>query len=330
MTIMYDLSPAAAQLARLVDGVDDGQLGAATPCGGWPVAVLLDHLLALTAAFTAAARKDSSLTSRPEPDGTLPVDWRSQLHERLDALVAAWRAPHAWEGETEAGGVTMPAEIMGVVALDELVLHGWDLARATVSHSRPIRLACRRAWASPPPCPRWARKPAGRASTVRSWPSRPLLPTLIGCSASRAGTLTGRPARSDLTSMSGVKPDQDLGRALVDGLLCSLVPPACRSCIRSSIRDFSTLPAGRYLACCAPGSRCRSTLDGWYSSSGSSRLVASQWHGSVPAGCDSTLSAREARVIVQYPESSVVSVGGNDDDDGDEGGGNDGGGGTGP
>jgi uncharacterized protein (TIGR03086 family) len=131
MTITYDLSPAAAQLARLVDGVDDGHLGAATPCAGWPVAVLLDHLLALTAAFTAAARKDSSLTSRPEPDGSLPADWRSQLHERLDTLVAAWRAPHAWEGETEAGGVTMPAGIMGVVALDELVLHGWDLARAT-------------------------------------------------------------------------------------------------------------------------------------------------------------------------------------------------------
>lgn len=32
---------------------------------------------------------------------------------------------------TEAGGVTMPAEQMGVVAFDELVLHGWDLARAT-------------------------------------------------------------------------------------------------------------------------------------------------------------------------------------------------------
>ena len=30
-----------------------------------------------------------------------------------------------------AGGVSMPAEQMGVVALDELVLHGWDLARAT-------------------------------------------------------------------------------------------------------------------------------------------------------------------------------------------------------
>jgi uncharacterized protein (TIGR03086 family) len=131
MTITYDLSPAAAQLARLVDGVDDYQLAAATPCAGWPVAVLLNHLLALTVAFTAAAHKDSSLASRPEPGGSLPVDWRCQLHERLDALVTAWRAAQAWEGETEAGGVTMAAEVMGVAALDELVLHGWDLARAT-------------------------------------------------------------------------------------------------------------------------------------------------------------------------------------------------------
>ena len=131
MPITYDLAPAAAQLARLADGVDDNQLGAATPCAGWSVAVLLGHLLGLTVAFTAAATKGPSPAGAPEPDGDLPADWKAQLRERLDALVTAWRAPGAWEGETEAGGVTMPAEIMGVVALDELVLHGWDLARAT-------------------------------------------------------------------------------------------------------------------------------------------------------------------------------------------------------
>ena len=32
---------------------------------------------------------------------------------------------------TEAGGTTLPGEVAGVVALDEVVLHGWDLARAT-------------------------------------------------------------------------------------------------------------------------------------------------------------------------------------------------------
>lgn len=32
---------------------------------------------------------------------------------------------------TAAGGVELPGEAAGIVALDELVIHGWDLARAT-------------------------------------------------------------------------------------------------------------------------------------------------------------------------------------------------------
>ncbi len=43
----------------------------------------------------------------------------------------AWREPEAWEGITAAGGVELPGAVAGVVALDELVVHGWDLAVAT-------------------------------------------------------------------------------------------------------------------------------------------------------------------------------------------------------
>jgi uncharacterized protein (TIGR03086 family) len=32
---------------------------------------------------------------------------------------------------TRVGGVDLPGEVAAVVALDELVVHGWDLARAT-------------------------------------------------------------------------------------------------------------------------------------------------------------------------------------------------------
>jgi uncharacterized protein (TIGR03086 family) len=32
---------------------------------------------------------------------------------------------------TKAGGVDLPGEIAGLVVLDEVLLHGWDLARAT-------------------------------------------------------------------------------------------------------------------------------------------------------------------------------------------------------
>jgi uncharacterized protein (TIGR03086 family) len=32
---------------------------------------------------------------------------------------------------TRAGGIDLPGEVAAAVAVDELVIHGWDLARAT-------------------------------------------------------------------------------------------------------------------------------------------------------------------------------------------------------
>jgi uncharacterized protein (TIGR03086 family) len=133
---MLDLDPAAREVMRLLDGVTDDHLAGPTPCEDMPVAALLDHFLGLCLAFTWAARKTTPAPGTPTGPGLataehLDPDWRVLLPERLGVLVAAWRDPAAWEGMAEAGGVTMPAGRLGVVALDELVLHGWDLARAT-------------------------------------------------------------------------------------------------------------------------------------------------------------------------------------------------------
>ena len=46
-------------------------------------------------------------------------------------MADAWDDPAAWTGRTAAGGVELPGDVAGIVALDELVLHGWDLAKAT-------------------------------------------------------------------------------------------------------------------------------------------------------------------------------------------------------
>jgi uncharacterized protein (TIGR03086 family) len=138
MPSMLDLEPAAREVTRLLDGVTDEMLAGPTPCADTPVAALLDHLMGLCLAFTWAARKTTAAEGGDGPPGPgqataehLDPHWRTLLPQRLGELTEAWRDPNAWEGMTEAGGVTMPAEQMGVVALDELVLHGWDLARAT-------------------------------------------------------------------------------------------------------------------------------------------------------------------------------------------------------
>jgi uncharacterized protein (TIGR03086 family) len=132
---VIDLESAAREVVRLLDGVTQDRLEDPTPCAGTLVAALLDHFMALSPAFTWAARKTNPPGDGPGPGPAsgehLDPQWRTLLPRRLGELVAAWRDPIAWEGMTQAGGVKMPAEQMGVVALDELVLHGWDLARAT-------------------------------------------------------------------------------------------------------------------------------------------------------------------------------------------------------
>ncbi|ALE73153.1 hypothetical protein Ae168Ps1_1034 [Pseudonocardia sp. Ae168_Ps1] len=128
-----DLTPTARAVAAVVAGIGDDQLQRPTPCDDMVVAALLDHLHGLAWAFRVAAEKS------PEAAGTAPsadaahlaTDWRTAIPARLDALAAAWRDPDAWTGTTAAGGLELPGEIAGTVALDELVLHGWDLAVAT-------------------------------------------------------------------------------------------------------------------------------------------------------------------------------------------------------
>ena len=44
-TIQLDLGPQAAEVARVVAGIRDDQLGDPTPCADTPVAGLLDHVL---------------------------------------------------------------------------------------------------------------------------------------------------------------------------------------------------------------------------------------------------------------------------------------------
>jgi uncharacterized protein (TIGR03086 family) len=131
---VLELQSPADQIALLVSAITDDQLDAPTPCPDTPVAQLLGHVLGLSIAFRDSARKVDGPTTSTAPNASeseLPPQWRDLIPQHLAELVDAWRDPDAWQGATMAGGVTMPAQVMGVVANNELVLHGWDLAVAT-------------------------------------------------------------------------------------------------------------------------------------------------------------------------------------------------------
>lgn len=132
---MIDLRPAGDRMIGLVAGLEDDQLALPTPCGPATVGDLLDHLGMFASNFVKVARKElDEVTSTPPPAfdaNNLEAGWRTRLAADLGALADAWSIEHAWQGNTWVGGMHMPAEMVGVVALDELVIHGWDLSVAT-------------------------------------------------------------------------------------------------------------------------------------------------------------------------------------------------------
>ncbi|WP_307162624.1 TIGR03086 family metal-binding protein [Streptomyces rishiriensis] len=139
-TSTFDLGPQTLIVARLAEGVRDEQLADGTPCPGCAVRNMLGHLTGLSVAFRDAARKELGPTTDTAPDAAAPdigPGWREELVKALDELADAWREPAAWTGLTRAGGVDLPGAVAGAVVADELVIHGWDLARATGQEYTP-------------------------------------------------------------------------------------------------------------------------------------------------------------------------------------------------
>jgi uncharacterized protein (TIGR03086 family) len=141
---MIDLSPTTARTSAVAAAVTDEQLEAPTPMDQ-PVRVVIQHLLGLSTAFCDAAVKATGPTTSTPPapeEGPLPDGWRSELETRLHSLAQAWKSDSAWDGMTMAGGVELPGEVCGLVAMDEVLLHGWDVARATGQPYQPTDSEC--------------------------------------------------------------------------------------------------------------------------------------------------------------------------------------------
>ncbi|MEC3919541.1 TIGR03086 family metal-binding protein [Nocardia sp. CDC160] len=129
-TPAFDMEAAATAVETVVSGVTEADFERRTP-SEITVRDMLAHVLSFTEGFRQGATKEAIGRSQPPGPAPLAPDWRERIPAQLKALVAAWREPEAWVGETEVGGVLAPAPQMAIFALDELVIHGWDLARAT-------------------------------------------------------------------------------------------------------------------------------------------------------------------------------------------------------
>ncbi|WP_399923811.1 TIGR03086 family metal-binding protein [Streptomyces kanamyceticus] len=192
MTVDHlDLAPQARLVAQLAAHVTEEQLPAPTPCPQYAVRNLLGHLIGLAQAFEAAARKDFGPALDQDPASTVPdigPGWRDELPKALDALAEGWRDPAARQGMTRAGGVDLPGEVAGLIALDELVVHGWDLARSTGQEYAPDEASLEGALAVLAPGGEEGEEPGGLFGPPVPVPDgAPLLDRVIGLSGRDPG-----------------------------------------------------------------------------------------------------------------------------------------------
>ena len=114
------VAAAAAGAADLLRDVPAHLLDAPTPCREWTVQTLVNHLVQVGTALELAGHGE------PVP----AAHWATSFPpERFDpaAAAAAWTAPPP---AVRMGDHEMPGPLIGVMLASDLVLHGWDLARA--------------------------------------------------------------------------------------------------------------------------------------------------------------------------------------------------------
>ncbi|WP_328749486.1 TIGR03086 family metal-binding protein [Streptomyces sp. NBC_00285] len=124
------LDLARERAVPVVRGIPDTALDAPTPCAEYDVKALVNHLFQVVVQFQRLAAKEASDFGASAPDRVAEgSDWRERFVAEADRLVVAWSAPGAEEGVT--GAMDMPARLVGSMALLDLTVHVWDLARAT-------------------------------------------------------------------------------------------------------------------------------------------------------------------------------------------------------
>ncbi|GII97216.1 TIGR03086 family metal-binding protein [Sinosporangium siamense] len=120
------MSTASGRLSRLVHGTRPGQFGDPTPCADYDVRALINHVNYVSVLFVGLAKKQDM----PADGDYLGDDWTPEvLDTRIAALLDAWSSPAAYEGVSPGFG--LPMDHVAKMAIFDMAVHGWDLARAT-------------------------------------------------------------------------------------------------------------------------------------------------------------------------------------------------------
>jgi uncharacterized protein (TIGR03086 family) len=107
------------------------QLDRATPCTGWTLRRLLEHMEDGLDAFTEAAA--GRVEVDPVPRTSTRVD---ALREKACALLGAWTAARPVSEDIAVGDLMLEAPLLVAAAALEITVHGWDVGQATGRRTR--------------------------------------------------------------------------------------------------------------------------------------------------------------------------------------------------
>ena len=126
------MAAAAAETARAVTGAaKTAPLDTKTPCPDWDLRTLLNHTILWTA-YSAERRAhgESVAEDLMSKDFTAEPGYAEAYQAQIAKAVHAWSDPEAWAGDRIVMGGAMPAADIAAILIMEMVLHGWDVAKA--------------------------------------------------------------------------------------------------------------------------------------------------------------------------------------------------------
>ena len=122
---------AMAQTESIVAGVGPGQLGLPTPCAEYDVHALLSHMVGGLNRVAIAGEGGDAL-ARPARADDVPDDgWLAAYRAAADRAAAAWADDAKLDALVELPWGKVPGRIAVAGYTQEILTHGWDLARAT-------------------------------------------------------------------------------------------------------------------------------------------------------------------------------------------------------
>ena len=116
---------------RVIRRVTPDQLEAPTPCEEWDVRELVNHVVFGNWMFARAAGGERVRVDDDELPDMLGDDPAVAYRDSADAVVAAWRRPGATEEICHLPFADLPGSAAMRIHFKDVVVHTWDLARAT-------------------------------------------------------------------------------------------------------------------------------------------------------------------------------------------------------